>query len=390
MKFSRYLDGCVKVWVQGPPERLHRFLSLLFPAGLEVWQVSRRDQEASFWIKASQVRRLRPLRRRCRVKAHFVEKRGLLFQKRRIRERQGLFWGAILGGLLVWYLSGGVWQIEVEGCRSLSEEQVLAAARAEGVFPGCRLIDLDGKTVARAMQSALPQAGWIAVNTNGCAVEIVVSEREEPAPAESETPCNLVAECDGVITSLSVMEGTAAVVDGSVVAKGQLLVSGVQENKDGSMHLVHATAQIKATTTHTLTVQVEKQERRLFWQGETVWRGQMSAFSLTLPLTLQAAPDGLSVRRQLEEPASLFGEPLPFVCRWEQYDSLQMKTVTLTEQDMRKTAQMRLLLIERQQLEGCTVLSSSVKETWTEEGLTLTATLQCEQKIGKEQEILLQ
>lgn len=390
MKFSRYLDGCVKVWMQGPPERLHRFLSLLFPAGLEVWQVSRRDQEASFWIKASQVRRLRPLRRRCRVKAHFVEKRGLLFQKRRIRERQGLFWGAILGGLLVWYLSGGVWQIGVEGCRSLSEEQVLAAARTEGVFPGCRLGDLDGKTVARAMQSALPQAGWIAVNTNGCAVEIVVSEREEPAPAESETPCNLVAECDGVITSLSVMEGTAAVVDGSVVAKGQLLVSGVQENKDGSMHLVHATAQIKATTTHTLTVTVSKEEPRLFWQGDTVWRGQMSAFSLTLPLTLQAAPDGLSVRRQLEEPAYLFGEPLPFVCRWEQYDSLQMKTVTLTEQDMRKTAQMRLLLIERQQLEGCTVLSSSVKETWTEEGLTLTATLQCEQKIGKEQEILLQ
>lgn len=390
MKFSRYLDGCVKVWVQGPPERLHRFLSLLFPAGLEVWQVSRREQEASFWIKASQVRRLRPLRRRCRVKAHFVEKRGLLFQKRRIRERQGLFWGAILGGLLVWYLSGGVWQIEVEGCRSLSEEQVLAAAQAEGVFPGCRLGDLDGKTVARAMQSALPQAGWIAVNTNGCAVEIVVSEREEPAPAESETPCNLVAECDGVITSLSVMEGTAAVVDGSVVAKGQLLVSGVQENKDGSMHLVHATAQIKATTTHTLTVQVEKQERRLFWQGDTVWRGQISAFSLTLPLTLQAAPDGLSVKRQWEKPARLFGEPLPFVCRWEQYDSLQMKTVTLTEQDMRKTAQMRLLLIERQQLEDCTVLSSSVKETWTEEGLTLTATLQCEQKIGKEQEILLQ
>ena len=390
MKFSRWLDGCVKVWVQGPPERLHRFLSLLFPAGLEVWQVSRRDQEASFWMKASQARRLRPLRRRCRVKARFVEKKGLVFQKRRIRERQGLFWGAILGGLLVWYLSGGVWQIEVEGCRSLSEEQVLAAARAEGVFPGCRLGDLDGKTVARAMQSALPQAGWIAVNTNGCAVEIVVSEREEPAPAESETPCNLVAECDGVITSLSVMEGTAAVVDGSVVAKGQLLVSGVQENKDGSMHLVHATAQIKATTTHTLTVHVEKQERRLFWQGDTVWRGQISAFSLTFPLTLQAAPDGLSVKFQWEKPARLFGEPLPFVCRWEQYDSLQMKTVTLTEQDMRKTAQMRLLLIERQQLEGCTVLSSSVKETWTEEGLTLTATLQCEQKIGKEQEILLQ
>lgn len=390
MKFSRYLDGCVKVWVQGPPERLHRFLSLLFPAGLEVWQVSRRDQEASFWMKASQARRLRPLRRRCRVKARFVEKKGLLFQKRRIRERQGLFWGAILGGLLVWYLSGGVWQIEVEGCRSLSEEQVLAAAQAEGVFPGCRLGDLDGKTVARAMQSALPQAGWIAVNTNGCAVEIVVSEREEPAPAESETPCNLVAECDGVITSLSVMEGTAAVVDGSVVAKGQLLVSGVQENKDGSMHLVHATAQIKATTTHTLTVQVEKQERRLFWQGDTVWRGQMSAFSLTLPLTLQAAPDGLSVKRQWEKPARLFGEPLPFLCRWEQYDLLQAKTVTLTEKEMRETAEMRLLLIERQQLEDCTVLSSSVKETWTEEGLTLTATLQCEQKIGKEQEILLQ
>lgn len=390
MKISRYIDGCVKVRVQGPPERLHRFLSLLFPAGLEVWQVSRRDQQAFFWIKASQVRRLRPLRRRCRVKAHFVEKKGLPFQKRRLWERQGLFWGAVLGGLLVWYLSGGVWQIEVEGCRALSTEQVLAAAREEGVVPGCRLRDIDGKTVARAMQSALPQAGWIAVNTDGCTVHIVISEREEPAPAESETPCNLVAECDGVITSLSVMEGTAAVVDGSVVAKGQLLVSGVQENKDGSMHLVHATAHITATTTHTLTVHVEKQEQRLFWQGDTVWRGQMDAFSLTFPLALRPAPDGVYIRHQWEEPACLFGEPLPFLCRWEQYDHLQAKTVTLTEREMRETAEMRLLLIERQQLEDCTVLSSSVKETWTDEGLTLTATLQCEQKIGKEQEILLQ
>lgn len=110
-----------------------------------------------------------------------------------------------------------------------------------------------------------------------------------------------------MITSLSVMEGTAAVVDGSVVAKGQLLVSGVQENKDGSMHLVHAAAQIKATTTHTLTVTVSKEEPRLFWQGDTVWRGQISAFSLTFPLTLQAAPDGLSVKRQWEKTARYSG-----------------------------------------------------------------------------------
>ena len=319
MRVSRWIDGTVTVSVAAAPEKLHRFLSLIARAGLPVWDIRRGEGRLWFSLSAREAARLRPLARRSRVRPHFCRKEGLPFCRKWALRRQGLLWGALAGWALVAWLSGCIWQIRVTGCQGLSENQVLAAAREEGVFPGCRLSQVDLDSAARAMQTRLPKAGWITVNTQGCLAEICLSERTEPQPAQEETPCNLVAECSGVIESISVLEGVAVVPAGSVVEKGQLLVSGVQQNRDGSFHLVHARAIIQARTRYTLAAQAPAQTQELRYTGEKTERARLLFFSFPIPLTLRAVPQGWYVRRSGGQSVPLLQGDTPLFLQWEQY-----------------------------------------------------------------------
>lgn len=389
MRVSRWIDGTVTVSVAAAPEKLHRFLSLIARAGLPVWDIRRREGRLWFSLSAREAARLRPLARRSRVRPHFCRKEGLPFCRKWALRRQGLLWGALAGWALVAWLSGCIWQIRVTGCQGLSENQVLAAAREEGVFPGCRLSQVDLDSAARAMQTRLPKAGWITVNTQGCLAEICLSERTEPQPAQEETPCNLVAECSGVIESISVLEGVAVVPAGSVVEKGQLLVSGVQQNRDGSFHLVHARAIIQARTRYTLAAQAPAQTQELRYTGEKTERARLLFFSFPIPLTLRAVPQGWYVRRSGGQAVPLLQGDTPLFLQWEQYRPVERVQKEQSRQEMEAQAENRLLLQALRELDGCTVLGSQSADTWTQTGLIREKVYECRQKIGVEQEILL-
>ena len=389
MRVSRWIDGTVTVSVAAAPEKLHRFLSLIARAGLPVWDIRRREGRLWFSLSAREAARLRPLARRSRVRPHFCRKEGLPFCRKWALRRQGLLWGALAGWALVAWLSGCIWQIRVTGCQGLSENQVLAAAREEGVYPGCRLSQVDLDSAARAMQTRLPKAGWITVNTQGCLAEICLSERTEPQPAQEETPCNLVAECSGVIESISVLEGVAVVPAGSVVEKGQLLVSGVQQNRDGSFHLVHARAIIQARTRYTLAAQAPAQTQELRYTGEKTERARLLFFSFPIPLTLRAVPQGWYVRRSGGQAVPLLQGDTPLFLQWEQYRPVERVQKEQSRQEMEAQAENRLLLQALRELAGCTVLGSQSADTWTQTGLIREKVYECRQKIGVEQEILL-
>ena len=389
MRVSRWIDGTVTVSVAAAPEKLHRFLSLIARAGLPVWDIRRGEGRLWFSLSAREAARLRPLARRSRVRPHFCRKEGLPFCRKWALRRQGLLWGALAGWALVAWLSGGIWQIRVTGCQGLSENQVLAAAREEGVYPGCRLSQVDLDSAARAMQTRLRKAGWITVNTQGCLAEICLSERTEPQPAQEETPCNLVAECSGVIESISVLEGVAVVPAGSVVEKGQLLVSGVQQNRDGSFHLVHARAIIQARTRYTRAAQAPAQTQELRYTGEKTERARFLFFSFPIPLTLRAVPQGWYVRRSGGQAVPLLQGDTPLFLQWEQYRPVERVQKEQSRQEMEAQAENRLLLQALRELDGCTVLGSQSADTWTQTGLVREKVYECRQKIGVEQEILL-
>lgn len=209
---------------------------------------------------------------------------GLPLLARRCRARAGVFAGLLAGALLLWYLSGGLWELRVTGNETLGEEEILDALAEEGIRVGARTARLDCAEAERRVQARLPLLSWISVNVAGCKASVEVRELTQPPalPPEGEY-ANIVAARDGVILRADVLSGEGQPKIGEAVVKGDLLVSGVVEMNNGRYRLTEAKAVIEALTKTELSLTAQSvfpaqvPERR-----RTVCAVRF--FDLTLPL----------------------------------------------------------------------------------------------------------
>ncbi len=144
----------------------------------------------------------------------------------RYRARAGLAVGAVIFMLILWASTLFVWKVELEGSEMLSKEQLRAELEAMGVYPGCRISEIDKSTVANRFLSLHPELSWAGLNFNGTTVSLTVKETlERPDEKDPDAPL-LVAKHDGVVSFVGVYEGCAVVNVGTVVKKGDVLISG--------------------------------------------------------------------------------------------------------------------------------------------------------------------
>ena len=180
---------------------------------------------------------------------------GLPELLRRCRARAGLFVGVLLGALLVWYLSGSLWEITVTGNEAVGAEEILDALEEAGIGTGARLAQVDAAAAERQVLARLTRLSWIAVNVAGCKASVEVREITEPPALTPEGEyANIVAARDGVILRADVLAGVGELKVGEAVVGGDLLVSGVVEMSNGMYRLTEAKAVIEALTTTELAV----------------------------------------------------------------------------------------------------------------------------------------
>ncbi len=142
------------------------------------------------------------------------------------RKRYGLFVGMAAFLLLVWVSTLFVWKVNVVGTEMLSVKEVRAELSEMGVRPGILLSRIDRGSVSDRFLSAHPEFSWAALNFTGTTVSLNVRETEKKPASDTEKTNVLVAKSDGIVRSVLVYEGCAAVSPGTVVKKGDVLITG--------------------------------------------------------------------------------------------------------------------------------------------------------------------
>ena len=88
---------------------------------------------------------------------------------------------------------------------------------------------------------------WMSVNIKGSKAVIEVRDYvDEHEDTTYKEPSNIVADFDGTILSIETFNGDKAVKAGVAVKKGDLLISGVIENRDMSADYLDASGKITA------------------------------------------------------------------------------------------------------------------------------------------------
>ena len=115
---------------------------------------------------------------------------------------------------------------DVVGNETVPDAEILRALHSLGVGFGTYGPDIQPQALKNKMLLLVPELQWFTVQQSGMRAHVVVRERSEKlAVEERRAPMNVVAAKDGVLTSVSSLEGNCLCAPGQAVTEGQVLIS---------------------------------------------------------------------------------------------------------------------------------------------------------------------
>ena len=254
--FIKYIQGYVYVELTGyAPER---FLNLCSNRDILIWNLAPCEGGYSFCISVAAFRKLKPILRKTKTRIRIKRRVGLPFTVFFYRKRKFFVAGLIFCGIFLYYLSGFVWNIEINGNSYLSDETVLDFLKEEGCCFGASIREISCEELEESLRSKYDEVIWTSIQIFGTKMTVDIQENLLPAEQyekNEDTIYDIVAQKDGVISEMITRSGTPLTVPGTEVAAGDVLVSArvVVENDDGDIKkiLYHsADADIVARVTY--------------------------------------------------------------------------------------------------------------------------------------------
>lgn len=246
------LFGSVRfeLWGDNPEE----FLTKCATSGVELWDIKRDGDVFSAATRPWQETDTKKIAKECRLVYTKISEKSIPHTVKKYRFRYGILVGALLLSAFVFISSQFLWKIEIIGCENTDIEKFQAKLTEYGVKIGGKAHRDDIKDLQLLLLRDFPDIAFVAVNINGSFAKVEVTERRlPPETVDQYSPCNIVASSPGVILSATVYSGVTLCKKNDVVAKGDLLVSGIFDSKYVGFRMVHAKAKIIARTENEIT-----------------------------------------------------------------------------------------------------------------------------------------
>lgn len=277
--FSK-LQGTVTVVIRGG--NIERFINELSRGGIQIWDlVPLPDGKMEMNLQVADFFSLRPLLKRTGCRLRVKRRSGLPFTLLRLWRRKWFAVGFALFVAVIFSLSQLVWDIEVKGNVKIPDEDVLKAAREEGLYPFQWIFSLPGQDKLSAeLNRKLPGTSWVGVSRTGTKISIQVVEATEPKEQGLASPRHLVSKADAIITYIYAEKGQPEVKKNDRVKKGQVLVSGIQGGK-----MVVSKGEVKGNVWHEYKIEVPLVRKQKVYTGEKKERGYLFFGKTAIQLT---------------------------------------------------------------------------------------------------------
>lgn len=376
--FLRFLLGYVRFNIIGDfPERL---LNQLVSNGVSVWGITRNKNGVLANISIRNYLKIRQYRGKNRVKTKISERKGLPFFLKKHQLRIGFFIGPIVFFAILLLLSSFIWNVRVVGNEALTTAEIIAVCEDLGLKEGVRISKLDTEKLRTELALRLDKISWASINIEGVRATVNISESLD-SKKDPEKPCNLIADRDGVITAIEVTDGTIKTKLGQTVKKGDLLVSGIIEYKDGTYRFSKSAGKVFAETERELTCFVPFENQKVVRTGDIISRQVLSFFGLKIPLYLGTVKGSYETESEI----SLFNKNdmyLPVSITETKFYKTQSVSYTLTESQAKEVAREKLENIKNTELKEVEILSETAEILAQNNGITINAKFKCRENIA--------
>lgn len=225
-RLMHFFRGNVTLYI--PQSDAERFLALLL--GGDIPAITHpNDGENGLYAELSpkHVKKLAPALDKLKIKVYIINVEGCCTLLSALRYRLGSVFGAAALVLLVWLSTLIIWRVDIVGADSIPAHSLRLRLSELGVGVGCRISEIDTLEVGNAFLLAYPELSWVSLDITGTTATLTVRETVPPKQEAKSEGYLLVASEAGIVESVRVYSGAATVSPGSVVKKGDVLISGL-------------------------------------------------------------------------------------------------------------------------------------------------------------------
>ncbi len=286
LRIIRWLCGYVSVKLSG--DNAAAFLNFCLQNKVSVWRVTKLGDDILVNMSLSDYKCIRSLRHRFGHIIHIshVAFIGLPKKILFINKRKSLAVGVAVFCTVLFAFSQFIWQIEIVGNKKISEKTIVDAYTELGVHSGMPRFELDSYALRDRLPLLIRDISWCSFNIEGTKLTVNITEVNEYDKTGKNEYSNLVAVTDGIIKNIDIISGNKIVDVGTVVSKGDVLISGAPELN--SQQFTYSEGKVFAETSKTVTVTLPKIKTVAKMSGNVSERTVVDFFGFKIPFYLDS------------------------------------------------------------------------------------------------------
>ena len=282
-----------------------------------------------------------------------------------------------------------VFKIEISGSELISKEQIKSELSAFGIGVGARLSDIDRTDASNRFMQNHPEFSFVAINFKGTTVCVELKERSSAEQIDRQRADFMVAECDGLITRLAVTGGRGMVTPGTVVKKGDLLISGMisgnglQYSDDPALRYDGAFGEVFAEISGSFSVELPFEEYRDEISSSEKCGISLSVFGVGIDFGTVSSDSGQGFEILGERNVTVFGcIELPITYRECVRSETVQKKVIRDEAEVLLEAEKSAYRMLAEQLGSASLTSVDISKGITDSGAWVKIEYGCERNIA--------
>lgn len=395
LQFVRFIKGYLVIRVTGSaPER---FINLCSNHQILLWDMEIQADCYRMKIGYRDFYRIRGFTRKTGTRVVVTERFGLPFLSGKLWKRR-IFMAGVAGSLLFWLLmSTRIWTVDIQGNYYITDDVFMDFLTENEIHHGMKRDELAIEELEKAIRNRFDLVTWTSVKLKGSRLVVQIKENElyesgnEPAKVTEplQTGKDLVAETDGIITSIVTRSGIPVVKAGSEVKKGEVLVEGAVPilAEDGSIRrydFCEADADISIQCRKKLVEELPLfyYEKNYSGRSKTRKFAELGThrFSFGLPVRSYAEYDVLEDRRQL----TLFGSfTLPVFYGTEEIREYTAIQKNYTEEQVKEVFAQKIdKILQSLEEKGVQIIEKDVTINKEQKKWKLTVTFSLVEKTG--------
>ncbi len=366
VRIDALIFGYRKVTIS--PEDLSLVTSIFIRAGI----ISVFNSDGTLTVRERDIVRARSF---LSGKVEFSESEtlGLYGEYKRIKHKSAILVSAIIGFVIVMFLSSVVWDIRVEGNESIPDAKIIMQLDECGFSLGDFWHFVDRSGVESNYLEKNDDISWININRRGTVAYVSVIESVQDGESQKEPSgyANIVAERDCIIEEITVKSGTAAVKPGDVVKKGDLLISGLESG----VGFCYAEGTVIGRTSDTVAVEVARDYEKKLRTGDKLYDLTINFFNFSINIfkLYGNSSKGCDIIENIKV-FSLFGERrLPFSVSIKHLAEYDLIGESYTDEQMVSVASDRLNAAVLTRLAECDLLKIKTDGKYTDTGYLMSS-----------------